>query len=294
MLRGERIEAPSVVCAVPWNALATTIRGPSDSLVPILTAAAGTASSPIVTVNLWYDRPVLDEMMVGPTRARISVGVRQGTYLRSRAIAPVAGRQRSGGDRRPWQRRARHHCRERCCGGRACRARGPASPRIGSARAARDVFTGAGTAGPPKDSHASKRTAARRRLGGYRAASDDRRRGRLRALGRGRGTKAVTGTTSAHGTCATRLAIDRSGCRKLPAMLPTRRRWRGPRPQISRSWVVASSGCGRPFASRRRSRPAMSCCSSRISAAAAPRAKRRVCPVLVAQARLVEPAPGLR
>ncbi len=67
---GQRIEASSVVCAVPWNALATTIRGQSDSLVPILTAAAGTASSPIVTVNLWYDRPVLDDMMAGlPGRA---------------------------------------------------------------------------------------------------------------------------------------------------------------------------------------------------------------------------------
>jgi len=67
---GQRIEASSVVCAVPWNALASTIRGPSDSLAPILTAAAGTASSPIVTVNLWYDRPVLDDMMTGlPGRA---------------------------------------------------------------------------------------------------------------------------------------------------------------------------------------------------------------------------------
>jgi zeta-carotene desaturase len=67
---GQRIETRSVVCAVPWHALATTIRGLSDSLTPTLAAAAGTASSPIVTVNLWYDRPVLDEMMAGlPGRA---------------------------------------------------------------------------------------------------------------------------------------------------------------------------------------------------------------------------------
>jgi squalene-associated FAD-dependent desaturase len=67
---GQRIEASSVVCAVPWNALVTTIRGQSGSLAPILAAAAATASSPIVTVNLWYDRPVLDEMMAGlPGRA---------------------------------------------------------------------------------------------------------------------------------------------------------------------------------------------------------------------------------
>jgi squalene-associated FAD-dependent desaturase len=67
---GQRIAAPTVVCAVPWHALGAAVGGHADALAPLLAAAAGTAASPIVTVNLWYDRPVLDEMLIGlPGRA---------------------------------------------------------------------------------------------------------------------------------------------------------------------------------------------------------------------------------
>jgi zeta-carotene desaturase len=62
--------APSVVVAVPWFALPAAFEGDCEALSPILDAAARTEASPIVTVNLWYDRAVLDEPFVGlPGRA---------------------------------------------------------------------------------------------------------------------------------------------------------------------------------------------------------------------------------
>ena len=64
-VRGERIEAPVVICAVPWHALARTVVSPPAALGPVLTRAAAMASSPIVTVNLWLDRAVTETPFVG-------------------------------------------------------------------------------------------------------------------------------------------------------------------------------------------------------------------------------------
>lgn len=64
-VRDEHIDAPWVVAAVPWYALPSSCHGAPDPLRPLLADAAATAASPIVTVNLWYDRPVMDEMLVG-------------------------------------------------------------------------------------------------------------------------------------------------------------------------------------------------------------------------------------
>jgi hydroxysqualene dehydroxylase len=65
-VRGERIEASRIVVAVPWFALRSLFGpAPPPELAPILTAAAAMASMPIVTVNLWYDRRVMDEPFVG-------------------------------------------------------------------------------------------------------------------------------------------------------------------------------------------------------------------------------------
>lgn len=65
-VRGERIDAPRVVLAVPWFAL-RTVFGPSPppELSPLITLATAMESMPIVTVNLWYDRHVMDELFVG-------------------------------------------------------------------------------------------------------------------------------------------------------------------------------------------------------------------------------------
>jgi protoporphyrinogen oxidase len=62
---GESWSAPAVVCAVPWHALPDIFEGDARPLQDTLDAARGTAASPIVTVNLWFDRIVMDEAFVG-------------------------------------------------------------------------------------------------------------------------------------------------------------------------------------------------------------------------------------
>jgi hypothetical protein len=66
-VRGERIAAGAFVSAVPWYAMADLfVRVPvPPSLAPIIEAARRTPALPIVTVNLWYDRPVMEEPFVG-------------------------------------------------------------------------------------------------------------------------------------------------------------------------------------------------------------------------------------
>ena len=50
---------------MPWFGLAGLFQDPDGALAPLLAAAAGTAASPIVTVNLWLDRQVLPDAFVG-------------------------------------------------------------------------------------------------------------------------------------------------------------------------------------------------------------------------------------
>jgi squalene-associated FAD-dependent desaturase len=64
-VRGERVLAPIVICAAPWFGYGQVFAGAPPCLDDLLARAAGTGSSPIVTVNLWYDRQVMDEMLVG-------------------------------------------------------------------------------------------------------------------------------------------------------------------------------------------------------------------------------------
>jgi hydroxysqualene dehydroxylase len=64
-VRGERLDAPAVVCAVPWHALARTLDPAPAALAAIVASASATASSPIVTVNLWLDRRVTSVPFVG-------------------------------------------------------------------------------------------------------------------------------------------------------------------------------------------------------------------------------------
>jgi len=69
-VRGGMLAAPIVVCAVPWFALSDVFVDPPASLRLTLDAADRTAASPIVTVNLWFDRVVIDHVLVGlPGRA---------------------------------------------------------------------------------------------------------------------------------------------------------------------------------------------------------------------------------
>jgi len=66
-VRGERMTAGAFLCAVPWFAMADLFaRVPVPSaLAKTLDAARRTPALPIVTVNLWYDRPVMEEPFVG-------------------------------------------------------------------------------------------------------------------------------------------------------------------------------------------------------------------------------------
>ncbi len=65
---GRRFAARAVIVAVPWFALAGAIPDTGNGaqpLAPLLAAASSMASSPIVTVNLWFDREVMEEPFIG-------------------------------------------------------------------------------------------------------------------------------------------------------------------------------------------------------------------------------------
>jgi hydroxysqualene dehydroxylase len=68
-VRNETFRARAIVCATAWYSLPTLFEGaalPAD----VIKAAESTAASPIVTVNLWFDRPVTSSTFVGlPGRA---------------------------------------------------------------------------------------------------------------------------------------------------------------------------------------------------------------------------------
>jgi squalene-associated FAD-dependent desaturase len=58
-------EARAIVLAVAWHALPSTITGERFRVAGILDSAAGTAPSPIVTVNLWVEGPPIRSPLVG-------------------------------------------------------------------------------------------------------------------------------------------------------------------------------------------------------------------------------------
>jgi len=64
-VQGQRLSAGAVVVAVPWFALPDVLVGDLGALQRVLQAARATGASPIVTVNLWLDGPVLDVPFVG-------------------------------------------------------------------------------------------------------------------------------------------------------------------------------------------------------------------------------------
>jgi zeta-carotene desaturase len=64
-VRGEPLPISQVIAAVPWFALESLLVGDVAPMAPIVAAASRMASKPIVTVNLWYDRAVMDDVFVG-------------------------------------------------------------------------------------------------------------------------------------------------------------------------------------------------------------------------------------
>jgi hypothetical protein len=61
----DQLRPDAVICAVPWHALPALLPSPPSELTAVIDAAARTASSSIVTVNLWLDRRVTREAFVG-------------------------------------------------------------------------------------------------------------------------------------------------------------------------------------------------------------------------------------
>jgi squalene-associated FAD-dependent desaturase len=64
-VRDERLTARTIICAVPWHALSDLLPERPAALGRVLDAADQTDASPIVTVNLWFDRVVTDRTLVG-------------------------------------------------------------------------------------------------------------------------------------------------------------------------------------------------------------------------------------
>lgn len=62
---GERWDTRCVIAAVPWYALPDLIDGRAPALSDTLAHARAMESLPIVTVNLWLDRQILDEPCIG-------------------------------------------------------------------------------------------------------------------------------------------------------------------------------------------------------------------------------------
>jgi squalene-associated FAD-dependent desaturase len=69
-VRSDVFRARAIVCATAWYALPTLFEAAASLPSEVIKAAESTAASPIVTVNLWFDRPVTSSTFVGlPGRA---------------------------------------------------------------------------------------------------------------------------------------------------------------------------------------------------------------------------------
>ena len=64
-VRGERMPVSRVIAAVPWFDVPQLVRGADRELSSLMATVGAMRTSPIVTVNVWFDRPVLDTPFVG-------------------------------------------------------------------------------------------------------------------------------------------------------------------------------------------------------------------------------------
>lgn len=64
-VRDEAIDAPIVISTVPWYGFHSLFDAPPIELQPTIADATALASLPIVTVNLWFDRAVMNDSLVG-------------------------------------------------------------------------------------------------------------------------------------------------------------------------------------------------------------------------------------
>lgn len=66
-IRGERIDTTRVISTVPWHALRNLFPTAPPQLAETIDNAGRMRSMPIVTVNLWFDRVVMEEEFIGLT-----------------------------------------------------------------------------------------------------------------------------------------------------------------------------------------------------------------------------------
>jgi hydroxysqualene dehydroxylase len=64
-IRDEAVAAPVVISTVPWYAFGALFDEPPATLLDTIARAGQLASLPIVTVNLWFDRAVMHEPLLG-------------------------------------------------------------------------------------------------------------------------------------------------------------------------------------------------------------------------------------
>lgn len=62
---GRVVEARAVISAVPWHAVEGLFDPMPDAVRDVSTQASARRSAPIVTVNVWFDRPILEMPFVG-------------------------------------------------------------------------------------------------------------------------------------------------------------------------------------------------------------------------------------
>jgi squalene-associated FAD-dependent desaturase len=64
-VKDETFHARALICATAWYSLAAVFEGRPAALAGVIEAAESTQASPIVTVNLWFDRTVTSSAFVG-------------------------------------------------------------------------------------------------------------------------------------------------------------------------------------------------------------------------------------
>jgi hypothetical protein len=62
---GVTIRSGAVVVAVPWGSLGHVFEGDTSSVRTTLERMEALQPSPILTANLWFDRPIMDELFIG-------------------------------------------------------------------------------------------------------------------------------------------------------------------------------------------------------------------------------------
>jgi hypothetical protein len=79
-----KIETRAVISAVPWHSLGRIWAVTPSPIQPIVDRASALGSSPIVTVNFWFEEPVMSEAFVGLIGGPMHWVFDKGTILRAR------------------------------------------------------------------------------------------------------------------------------------------------------------------------------------------------------------------